>query len=447
MKTKMMALVLVSLMSFSSFAGEEISLPSITKPDALEEGTQRQLSDAQIAELIPWAKNSKMFLKDLLDSTQGLSTEDKIERLDFGIKQVVSESAPKHSELLMRYVLNRAIVVKDILSKEMDSAAVGTADAKLRNLIASINMAIKYYETDMNTLSKKSIPDFQVFGEDYFKFLSELNKSVFDASAQYKIQRTSLEWLQWDLYRDLNNIRHAPNIIKINNALKMTPAGNQSDFQYIKNIQQLKRITLQLEILPAPVIVEKVIEEPKNITPREIYNNASNYSYNTSSYKCYQKSATGEVMYSQVVSNTLCAQPNAFEYNTSSYKCYKKSFSGDVMYADVVSNSNCVKEGSYSYNTSSYKCYKKSKAGDVMYADVVSNAYCTKEGAYTYNTSSYKCYKNSIWGDVMYADVVSNNYCAQSGSYSYNSSSMKCYKKSITGDVMYADVVSDSYCK
>ncbi len=446
MKTKTMALILVTLMSLSSFAGEEISLPSITKPDALEEGTQRQLSDAQIAELIPWAKNSKMFLKDLLDSIQGLSTEDKIERLDFGIKQVVSESAPKHSELLMRYVLNRAIVVKDILTKEMDSAAVGTADAKLRNLVASINLAIKYYEIDMNTLSKKSIPDFQIFGEDYFKFLSELNKSIFDASAQYSIQRTSLEWLQWDLYRDLNNTRHAANIIKINNALKMVPAGKQSDFQYIKNIQQLKRISQQLDILPAPVIVNNE-EQPVIKVEIERSPNFDRYSYNTSSYKCYQKSATGEVMYSQVVSNSYCALPGAYVYNTSSYKCYKKSFDGQTMYADVVSNSYCVENGAYSYNTSSYKCYKKSKSGDVMYADVVSNSYCTKEGAYTYNTSSYKCYKNSNWGDVMYADVVNNNYCAQEGAYAYNSSSMKCYKKSITGDVMYTDVVSAAYCK
>ncbi len=416
MKTKTIVLILSTVLSLNfAKAGEELNLPTITKPELLKEGTERQLTDAQISELIPWARDSKLFLTDLLDSIQGLSTQEKIERLDFGLKQVVNDSSTKQTELLMRYILNRALVVKDILNDEMISSAVGTEDTKLRSLVASIKMAIKYYDIDMNSLSEKSIPDFQSFGEEYFDFLSELNKSIFDASAQYKIQRTSFEWLQWDLYRDLENARHAPKIIKINNALKMAPTSKMSDAQYIKNIKQLKRVADQLKI----TINTKTVLNQNNVS--EITENQTKT----------MKIETGE---------------NYF-YSTSTYKCYNKNSHGDVMYSSPVSNSLCAKENSYHYNTTSFMCYKKSKAGDVMYADVVSNSYCTKYNEYSYNTSSYKCYKKSLWGDVMYTEVVSNSMCAKPDSYVYNSNTYKCYKKSLWNDVMYTEVVSDSYCK
>ena len=249
MKTITISLFLILLFGFSALANDEMSIPVISRPDVLEEGTQTSLTHLQIAELLPWARDSKMFLKDLLDSIQGLSTRDKIEKLELGIKQIVSDSALKHSELLMRYILNRAIVLKNLINREMSESSVGTDDTKLRVLVMSINLATKYYDIDMKLLSKRVISDFQAFGEDYFIFLSELNKSIFDASAQYFIQRTSLEWLQWDLYRDLNNTRHAPKILKIRNALKFFPVGKLTDSQYLKNIQQLKRVTLQIGIL------------------------------------------------------------------------------------------------------------------------------------------------------------------------------------------------------
>lgn len=409
MKTKAMSLILVTLMSLSSFAGEEITLPNISKPAALEEGTQRQLSAAQIAELIPWAKDSKMFLVDLIDSTQGLSIDDKIERLDFGIKQVVGESAPKHSELLMRYVLNRAIVIKDTLSREMNGEAVGTADAKLRTLIASINMAVKYYEVDMNTLSKKSTPDFYDFGATYFNFLSELNKSIFDASAQYAIQRTSLEWLQWDLYRDLNNTRHAPVIVKINNALKMIPAGKQSDFQSIKNIQQLKKISTQLTFIndKRPEISRPEVVVPSIVTDT----NASRYGYSTYYAKCFPKSASGELMTSSQVDDDYCAKKDSYNYSTYYAKCYKVSHSGEVMMSSRVDDVKCAKRNSYNYSTYYNKCYMVSNAGDVMMSARVEDNMCAKPDSYTYSSYYAKCYKVSNAGDAMTSSVVDNSYC------------------------------------
>lgn len=240
---------LIMTLSFPLFAkAEDMNLPVINKPAILEEGTQTTLSQSAIDELLPWAKDSKIFLNDLIENIQGLSTSDKIDRLAEGLRQVVGESAPKNSELLMRYALNRGLVIYDLLSREASADAVGTADAKLRVLRASIDLAIKYYDTDMAILQKKTTAPYVTFGLDYFSFLTELNKSVFDASAQYAIQRTALEWLQWDLYRDLNNTSYASQIIKINNSLKTFPNKKLSDAQSIAYIRQMKAIAQQLKV-------------------------------------------------------------------------------------------------------------------------------------------------------------------------------------------------------
>lgn len=251
MKTskKLKILILLSTLTMSAvLKAETMNLPIISKPVILEEGTQRDLTQAQINELLPWAKDSKVFLVDLLENIQGLTTTDKVDRLVEGIKSVVGESSPKNSELLMRYALNRGLVINDILTAEMDSLAVGSQDAKLRVLISSIKMAIKYYDTDMAILSKKTVAPYVIFGLDYFDFLSELNKSIFDASAQYSIQRTALEWLQWDLYRDLNNASYASQIVKINNGLKTFPNKKLTDAQSIANIRLMKKLAQQLNV-------------------------------------------------------------------------------------------------------------------------------------------------------------------------------------------------------
>lgn len=246
---KLTALLILGTMTFSTFTkAEDVVIPVISKPAVLQEGTQRDLTAAQIAELLPWAKDSKVFLVDLLNSTEGLTSSDRVDRLIDGMKAVVGESAPKNSELLMRYSINRGLVVADILSKEAASDEVGSVDAKIRILVQSIKMAIKYYDTDMATLSKKSPAPFITFGLDYFAFLTELNKSIFDASAQYSIQRTSLEWLQWDLYRDLNNTAYAAQIVKINNSMKIFPAKASSDKVAINYTRQMKSLTQQLNL-------------------------------------------------------------------------------------------------------------------------------------------------------------------------------------------------------
>lgn len=247
---KFTIIAILTSMLFSTFLkAEDVQIVVVKKPSALEEGTQRDLSPAQIAELLPWAKDSKSMLSDLLENIQGLGAADKVNRMVGGIQQIVGESAPKNSELFMRYVLNRALVLNEMLDKEIDADAVGAIDVKSRVLVLSIKMAIKYYDIDNAKLAdQKAVSPFASFGKEYFYFLKELNKSIFDASAQYKIERTSLEWLQWDLYRDLDNASYAAIIIKINNALRIFPSTKLTDSQSIDYIKQVRRVSAGLNL-------------------------------------------------------------------------------------------------------------------------------------------------------------------------------------------------------
>ena len=240
---------LLALLVTSSLRAEEINMPQIEKPSVLNEGTQTELTVGQIAEILPWAKNSKLFLTDLLDNIHSLNTEDKIDSLAQGIKQVVEESNLKNSELFMRYILNRGLVIVQNLDREVEKDSVGSSDVKLRTLMMTIKMAIKYSELDLAKLTNsKMVMPFAKFGITYFTFLNELNKSVFDASAQYALSKISLEWLQWDLYRDVKNTNYAPQILKINNFVKGLPTRKLTDAQSISYIRQIRNTIKQLNL-------------------------------------------------------------------------------------------------------------------------------------------------------------------------------------------------------
>jgi hypothetical protein len=430
-------LMLITTMSFSSVIfAEEVALPVIAKPAILQEGTQRELSAAQIAELLPWAKNSKLFLNDLLESLQGLSSADKLSRMVDGITSVVGESAPKNSELLMRYVLNRGLVVNEILSKQVKEEEVGTIDVKIRVLISSIKLAVKYYDDDVNTMTKKASAPFAKFGVDYNEFLTELNKSIFDASAQYNIQRISLEWLQWDLYRDLNNASYAPQIVKINNSLKVFPANVTSDRSALSYIKQMKLVSSQLGIVIAR-------EQKKN---SDLFQESS---YSGGSYraasngKCYgYDTKTGNLITSQSVDNAYCIK-NEYRAASNGY-CYGyDSQSGYLLSSETVSNANCIKD---EYRAASNgKCYGyDSQSGYLLTSKEVNNSYCIKN-EYRAGSNGY-CYGyDSQSGYLLSSEPVSNANCIKD---EYRAASNgKCYGyDSQSGYLLTSKEVDKNYC-
>jgi hypothetical protein len=66
---RLLAFSLIATLSFPLMVlADEVNLPVVKKPAILNEGTQSTLSADQIAELMPWAKDTKFFLVDLLDN-------------------------------------------------------------------------------------------------------------------------------------------------------------------------------------------------------------------------------------------------------------------------------------------------------------------------------------------------------------------------------------------
>ncbi|MBP9681336.1 MAG: hypothetical protein KBD76_08020 [Bacteriovorax sp.] len=401
-KNAIVMTLLTSLLFAHTLKADDVILPVIEKPLLLQEGVQTKLTDAQIAELTPWARDSKVFLNDLLENIQELSIADKIDHLITGIKSTVGESAPKNAEILLRYTLNRALVLDAILSKEVDNNQVGSADARLRVLVSSIKMALKYYDTDMDTLTKKSPAPFISYGNDYFQFLNELNKSIFDASAQMSIQRTALEWLNWDYYRDLNNISVADRIIKINNGLKTFPLKTQTDAQAIALVRQMKKLSAMVNKIELKKVKEVVNQEIES-NNSEISNKqnplpSNQFNYNNSNFKiCY------ELMRVDHTSNyavAKCKENNQYDFTNSNFKACYNLIRDDHTSGYAVDK--CKEEyNQYDFTNSNFKaCYDLIR---VEHTSGYAADKCKKEySQYDFTNSNFKaCY------DLIHVDHTS----------------------------------------
>ncbi|MBI2606434.1 MAG: hypothetical protein HYW49_10175 [Deltaproteobacteria bacterium] len=256
LKTLILTTVLgSSLTAFAQQAPQQV--PLITPPAGFSEGTETKLTDVQIVDLVPWAKNSKRDLEELLlDADTIGSPVVKKRTLLAGIQNLVISSQPLKSELLMRYVLNRALVVNteienEAIAQNSGKAPIGIVDQQIRLLTLSAKMAVKYFESDLaflnGAVTKKDVNlvtlPYASFGLEYAEFLMNLNNSITDASAQYNIGVIALGLLQWDLYRDQNKVAFADSITKINSFLKTIPerANGQDDNQSAVYVRQIKR--------------------------------------------------------------------------------------------------------------------------------------------------------------------------------------------------------------
>lgn len=371
---KLTTFLTLATLTFSTILkAEDVVIPVVAKPAALTEGTQTKLSDAQIAELLPWAKNSKIFLVDLMATVQSLPMDQKIERLADGIKQVVLESAPKQSELVMRYALNRALVINEILEKETDALAVGTVDAKARVLQSSIQLALKYYDSDMANISANSALPFATFGIEYFTFLADLNKSIFDASAQYNIQRTALEFLQWDLYRDLNNAAYAPQIVKINSSLKIYPNKQISDVHAINYVRQMKKDTELLGLKD-----KKVYRAKTEMKSRGLY--TSEYSSYYGSSLCFNADRDGNKIGTQSVDISNCQEGYMSENSTyyGTFMCYPADYNGKRLGTQNADIKKCTAgyKAFYSSYYGTNLCYPVNSDGEKLGTATVDIKFC-----------------------------------------------------------------------
>jgi len=186
----------VALNAAAATAEPSVVIPNVRPPaEILEEGTESKLSPKQMEEILPWAVTSKSTLENVLEMSKVDSTSEAIRILERGIENVVASSGGKRTELLMRYVLTRALKVAKIHDEYTKSSQPGAQLQKLRVLKLSAELALKYYKSDLDYLngnvksteSLATLP-FAQFGLDYAQFLMTINESQMNAKAQVAAQ-------------------------------------------------------------------------------------------------------------------------------------------------------------------------------------------------------------------------------------------------------------------
>lgn len=257
MKKLMLGILLCTQAVFAGEINFEVKAPFVE----LEERMQMELTDEFVDSLRPFARNLGRRLNSLLDRAAELNKADAEDYLVRALTQMVYESDIKIDEMLSREVLERAILIHRVLEAETDSNDFGVIDMRIRLLTRAIEMARdKYSNQDMNFFDTKSEISYAAFGKEYIVYLAGLNKSVFDASAQYQLQKLALKFYQYDLARDVNYESHATDIVEIHDSLPAFPdevSGDRASIQYIRSLRKLM-FTLDVNFPKAEVIEEMV---------------------------------------------------------------------------------------------------------------------------------------------------------------------------------------------
>lgn len=230
------------------------------------EGTEVTLSVQQAMSLMPWAQNSKSYLKKLLNSTQNLAYLEKRQALINGIRQGALNSAPKNAELSMRYVLNRANLVYKIMRTSTHANEPMAVDAQNRFLELSVRMAISLYQSDLELmkLAKKGETIHNItfdFATRYQNLLGHILQYSLDPKVNYQIQQLRLGLFHWDLFRLRENKSYGELIIGVRQLLKTYPA--QSPLNNESATLLKKRLGLEFKKLLTQSFIREITVESK----------------------------------------------------------------------------------------------------------------------------------------------------------------------------------------
>lgn len=236
--------------AFAQVQSQPKELSKITSPEVFKEGTESSpISIDKLAKIKEWGTNSLRRLDILLKDVKE-SDPAAVSRYLDTLRDIVSASSPKQDELFIRFILNRALKISEILRDESSLVSIELPILEQRFLKRSIEFAIKYGVYDQGFTGKGAqagqspeLP-YTEFGLEYSKLLMYLNRSVSDASASYTLVRLALGSLQWDLYRNQNDRqKNAPAIQTIYNAIVDLPETSPkiSDTELILQTKKMLR--------------------------------------------------------------------------------------------------------------------------------------------------------------------------------------------------------------
>lgn len=239
----------------------------VKAPKGFEEGTETRLSAGQLEELKPWATNSMIRIRDVLKVHKDKSGAVARKALYDSYQQIVQESEGKRAEILMRFVLKRAVLFADRLKDQIDANNKLANDQVMRILRISGEMALEYYESDyefkdgvarLRNLSDKEI-DYGSFAVDYVTMLMTIMESMPDISAEYTLARLAIGLFQFDLNRDLNRrqLMFSPIILgKLQPLVEKYPEEIKGDDpKYLQDLVPLRSVFIESV---------KFLTDPKN---------------------------------------------------------------------------------------------------------------------------------------------------------------------------------------
>lgn len=266
-KTSMMTFILLATLTGKAFAQKNSSLPDIPAPRELTEvgsefaeGTITRLSDGEASVFVPWAQNAQSVLTKALRDIQTMTVQQQVRHLTAIMKSVVTNSGSKNYQMFMRFVLNRTLLLVQETVNQSDWNVPGTAESVLDLQVTGINLALKFYESDLSYQSRANRGNdsvnqsYAVFGATFGKEMIRSIQNITDASAQYRVLYKTLEMINWDFSRDAIAIEFSDAIVEIYNTLNTLneqPTNNDSE-----SVLAIRRLNV---LVNSVVAVERTI--------------------------------------------------------------------------------------------------------------------------------------------------------------------------------------------
>ncbi len=252
--------------TYLSLKYEEPQLPQET------EGTKIDLSEEDVAALRQWVDTAKYGLDKIPDTIRYIkNSNEKRATLVREFKKIVKDSGNKENEMLMRYVLNRASVVNDMVGPNPSNLVL---DSLLSFLLKSRELAVEFYVDDVKflealhggSLNSENIElkPMAYFAQVYASEVFLLAKTFLNPQLEYSFSRAALGWLGNDLNspRNLERALFSGDILQIKELLdtrypdptkvsqsndKCLDLINSIKFEYREKLKK----NLELQIAPA----------------------------------------------------------------------------------------------------------------------------------------------------------------------------------------------------
>lgn len=465
--TSWITFALAASLSFAAVA-QTIELPRVNVPQELTsgefaEGTITRLSAAEVAEFLPWAQNSRNQLNRALTQARALPLRERLPHIERAVRAVVARSGSRQYQMLMRFSLNRGLLLVDELERHVDMSLIGSQESALDLLQRSITVALSFYESDLTFQQRAQSGDDAVtiphaqFGTAFMQGLYPGVVNVLDATAQYRLLYKLIEMVNWDLSRDAEAPRYAEAIVEayeMGQDLPEQPAtDDRANLRLIRRLNSLRIINLRSTTTAENAESTNEADLPTSVTPPTTIRSAPN----TSSQDVEVVRAQRDRRYG-VFSNSYYTGGNNY--------CYLMDREGNRVgdWGTKAPVENCMSgygTFSNSYYTGGHNyCYRIDARGSRLgdWGDKVSQSHCiTGHGTFSnsYYTGGHNyCYAiNSAgqrmgdWGDKLSISTCTVNHRSFSNSY-YTGGANYCYRVDSRGNRLgdWGDKVDVNNC-